>query len=316
MSIPAAPEDETARFDDPDAVVSRSSWQFFPDGLLVFERVLGPSEPARLLVCFPEFCPDHACTCRGVLLRAVAHEVDSPPVGHESLRRLFDDGEARFFQIDLDFGFVDWPRGEDQRPPLEEEWLMFLRTHVDGVLLDSLNARWVKAKDVKEDRGWRSIDWSKRDPEEMVVWEELFPEDRVDHFLLDDRIFFASEHYCRKPGCSCAEARLVFTEIKADGKYRDVGSVRLDLSRGTVFEREVPRRNAAIFEELWTAFQKRHAVGDRMAKHNRRVQVIAPNLLGSPTAQPPSPPPSHLKAGRNDSCPCGSGKKFKRCCGR
>lgn len=24
---------------------------------------------------------------------------------------------------------------------------------------------------------------------------------------------------------------------------------------------------------------------------------------------------SRVKAGRNDSCPCGSGKKFKRCCG-
>lgn len=23
----------------------------------------------------------------------------------------------------------------------------------------------------------------------------------------------------------------------------------------------------------------------------------------------------HTKAGRNDSCPCGSGKKFKKCCG-
>jgi len=304
-----------ASLDDAATVVSRSSWQFFPDGLLVFERVLGPSGPARALVCLPEFCPDHACTCRGVLLKAVAHEESSPPVDHEGLRRLFDEGEAKFFQIDLDFGFVDWPRGEAQYPPLEEEWLVFLRTHVDGVLLDTLNARWVKAKDVKEDRGWRSIDWSKRDPDAMVVWEELFPDDRVDHFLLDDRIFFASEHYCRKPGCSCAEARLVFTEIKADGKYRDIGSVRLDLSRGTEFEREVPRRNAATFEALWAAFQKRHAVGDRLAKHSRRVQAIAPNLSGPPTAQPPSPTPSPPKAGRNDSCPCGSGKKFKRCCG-
>jgi uncharacterized protein YecA (UPF0149 family) len=26
--------------------------------------------------------------------------------------------------------------------------------------------------------------------------------------------------------------------------------------------------------------------------------------------------PSGARAGRNDPCPCGSGKKFKRCCGR
>lgn len=301
-----------ASLDDEATVVSRASWQFFPNGLLVFERVLSPSGPSRLLVCFPEFCTHPACTCREVSLKTVALELAAPPDSYEDLRQLLDEGEARFFQIDLDFGLIGPIPGKDQRPPLEEEWLAFLRTHVDGVLLDSLNASWVKAKGVKEDRGWRSIDWSKRDPHQMVVWEELFPEDRVDHFLLDDRIFFASEHYCRKPGCSCAEVRLVFTEIEVGGKYRDIGSVRLDLSRGTEFEREVPRRNASTFEALWAAFQKRHAVGGRLAKHSRRVQAIAPSLSSPP---PPSPTPSPPKAGRNDPCPCGSGKKFKRCCG-
>lgn len=31
------------------------------------------------------------------------------------------------------------------------------------------------------------------------------------------------------------------------------------------------------------------------------------------TPAPPPPPPA-VRAGRNDPCPCGSGKKFKRCC--
>jgi hypothetical protein len=31
---------------------------------------------------------------------------------------------------------------------------------------------------------------------------------------------------------------------------------------------------------------------------------------------PPSPPSPAAKAGRNDPCPCGSGTKFKHCCGR
>jgi preprotein translocase subunit SecA len=29
-----------------------------------------------------------------------------------------------------------------------------------------------------------------------------------------------------------------------------------------------------------------------------------------------APEPSPLKVGRNDPCPCGSGKKFKNCCGK
>jgi len=29
-----------------------------------------------------------------------------------------------------------------------------------------------------------------------------------------------------------------------------------------------------------------------------------------------SPKPSAVKVGRNEPCPCGSGKKYKRCCGK
>ncbi|MGN6642071.1 MAG: SEC-C metal-binding domain-containing protein [Verrucomicrobiota bacterium] len=44
--------------------------------------------------------------------------------------------------------------------------------------------------------------------------------------------------------------------------------------------------------------------------------------FGSATADdtapdaPPSPFIPSPKVGRNEQCPCGSGKKFKRCCGR
>ena len=31
---------------------------------------------------------------------------------------------------------------------------------------------------------------------------------------------------------------------------------------------------------------------------------------------PPKPKKSKKKAGRNDPCPCGSGKKYKKCCGK
>jgi preprotein translocase subunit SecA len=31
---------------------------------------------------------------------------------------------------------------------------------------------------------------------------------------------------------------------------------------------------------------------------------------------PPEPERASTKVGRNDPCPCGSGKKFKKCCGK
>ena len=42
-------------------------------------------------------------------------------------------------------------------------------------------------------------------------------------------------------------------------------------------------------------------------------RVIA-EVLGEPAAETPEATQS-TKVGRNDPCPCGSGKKYKRCCG-
>jgi preprotein translocase subunit SecA len=35
-----------------------------------------------------------------------------------------------------------------------------------------------------------------------------------------------------------------------------------------------------------------------------------------PKAGKPAPIKQALKVGRNDPCPCGSGKKYKKCCGK
>jgi len=54
------------------------------------------------------------------------------------------------------------------------------------------------------------------------------------------------------------------------------------------------------------------------------IESMAAGLLGAyryfrhqerPYAGTHSPEPRHAKIGRNDPCPCGSGKKYKRCCG-
>ena len=51
----------------------------------------------------------------------------------------------------------------------------------------------------------------------------------------------------------------------------------------------------------------------------RRVQVATPTMAGGPKAQPTPPPKKPVvrgtKVGPNDPCPCGSGRKYKKCCG-
>jgi uncharacterized protein YecA (UPF0149 family) len=46
---------------------------------------------------------------------------------------------------------------------------------------------------------------------------------------------------------------------------------------------------------------------EAVAKRNNRPQLVPNYVAESPYIAPPKP-------GRNDACPCGSGKKYKKCC--
>ena len=45
-------------------------------------------------------------------------------------------------------------------------------------------------------------------------------------------------------------------------------------------------------------------------------QQEAPKKMSTNDGEAPAPVKADRKVGRNDPCPCGSGKKYKNCCGR
>jgi hypothetical protein len=49
--------------------------------------------------------------------------------------------------------------------------------------------------------------------------------------------------------------------------------------------------------------------------HEQQGRLQEARLLAASVRSTTFPPPSELKVGRNEPCPCGSGKKFKKCCG-
>ncbi|MGL4344232.1 MAG: SEC-C metal-binding domain-containing protein, partial [Cellulosilyticaceae bacterium] len=69
-----------------------------------------------------------------------------------------------------------------------------------------------------------------------------------------------------------------------------------------------------IQEETTKAlFHVRIAV-NREIKRERVAQPIATNHQD--TSMGPQPKVKQEKPNRNDACPCGSGKKYKQCCGK
>jgi len=68
--------------------------------------------------------------------------------------------------------------------------------------------------------------------------------------------------------------------------------------------REFVHREVEQFEK-----PKEQATGEPSASYEPSSSAPASRAAGSSAA-------SHSEAGRNDPCPCGSGKKYKKCCGK
>jgi len=62
------------------------------------------------------------------------------------------------------------------------------------------------------------------------------------------------------------------------------------------------------------AFEMRQALENSAAHFQRQVQDGGTS--GAGVAPAPTLASRGTKVGRNDPCPCGSGRKFKKCCGR
>jgi SEC-C motif-containing protein len=65
-------------------------------------------------------------------------------------------------------------------------------------------------------------------------------------------------------------------------------------------------------------FVARFRIGNQQRIHHELADFTRENgrwICAGGTMDPKAPPVRVVKAGRNDPCPCGSGKKYKKCCG-
>ena len=98
-------------------------------------------------------------------------------------------------------------------------------------------------------------------------------------------------------------------EYRSDALFAYALSVRAEISRGrikTLFRR---------IEDLAGGFETEEyeivklALDERLMMHGHKPVFFADE------DEEPAPQSGPVKVGRNDPCPCGSGKKFKKCCG-
>ncbi len=143
---------------------------------------------------------------------------------------------------------------------------------------------------------------------------------RVEQFLLLRAIdtkwkdhLYAMDHLMRGIGLRGYGQRDPLVEYKREAfeLFEELMAAIRDEITEFIFKLRVEQEDVDSYKGVW---QVEREVHDRF-EVMRRVQQAAVESSKAPEGKP-EPIRVGVKVGRNDPCPCGSGKKFKKCCGR
>jgi hypothetical protein len=288
------------------------------DGLF---ELPGP-EPAWL---WAHTCSMPDCECRSALLVVGSHDREALLEQARRVDAAWRDGEryadvaaalegVEVFHIDLDTvlassATLDAALLLDDHPRIRA-----IVERLDGEVLEALGRLWYRGKGlpdpIAQHRAARELVVPGFKPGQMVAHDEVLGGVRDDVYEIEGRLHQVLDLHCAKPDCSCGEVLLDIQTVNPRGGPH-LGHVRIEGSGAVTAEPN--SRHPQRFAEVWAAFQKRHPrYRDWLARRGALVQEVAARIMPE-TRAPRST--AHPKVGRNDPCPCGSGKKHKKCCG-
>ncbi len=171
-------------------------------------------------------------------------------------------------------------------------------------------------------------------PGELVPWMNLWQAPRFELLERSGQYWLCMDNHCIMPGCTCADTLIDFLRYDSkSGVAKDgIGPVIVKPNGDWTIQ---PKKGdgAQALRELWSTLSERwHNVPKELERRRERLRTElgplalrmsqqAPALESNTLdrdAMPPmasSLPQSGTSTSRNAPCPCGSGRKYKRCCG-
>lgn len=148
----------------------------------------------------------------------------------------------------------------------------------------------------------------------MVAYFDVFPFAKGIEFSHEQADWLADDQYCCNPKCSCEEAVLLFIRLPekvGQEALRPTLSISYQYRDGKVTRLEPVGDPSYSEQSLLESLKKTRADLDSLlAQRQSLLRRLCRRSLKKQTIHSPT-----FKIGRNDPCPCGSGKKWKRCCG-
>lgn len=148
----------------------------------------------------------------------------------------------------------------------------------------------------------------------VIGYHEILPSAETWSYEDDENYYLILDQYCLDPGCPCTEAVLMVVPwINDEMKRDDEMVIRFDYQKNSWEMQDSPFNKQyhldSLFPEIMKSIpdltgqlKKRHDILKKIYNRYKEEKNISSENI------------KKTKIGRNDPCPCGSGKKYKKCC--
>lgn len=279
-------------------------------GPLTLWKVQRDDGTAEGTLVYSRMCSNPECPCQEIQLQGRPLEIT------KTGRIIAGTGITFRAAFDLSTGELAPP--EDHKDEPIPEWIA---SELTGRKLEDLRERRERYRRSLQSRErWRDL--PRRELEEMTSgsmtgYFEVFPDDWDLLAGLDGKSFWALDNYCMNPYCRCRDIWIQFSDSTTGEEF---GAARVERGKW----KKATFEGSADMPRLWRGFiakkEMQQALRQRYSEMRRVAAALGQTLdrsresqLSKQRAETES---SVRKVGRNQPCPCGSGRKYKRCCGR
>jgi hypothetical protein len=150
----------------------------------------------------------------------------------------------------------------------------------------------------------------------MVGYYEILPYAKPVEFTLGAQTWLLDDQHCVRANCSCQEAALSFFELRHSAQHSGIASeptlcMRYAYDAGQIEPLSGAKGGRWSGQDFVDALREVLPDLDSvLAKRQALLRRLYRCVLSRKTIRLQTPKP-----GRNELCPCGSGKKYKKCCG-
>ena len=132
---------------------------------------------------------------------------------------------------------------------------------------------------------------------------------------------FVDDQYCIDPVCECEAVNLIFIKANEETKIgHDIFTNRVSFENEIEIVDHVDRYTKEDIIKIYDYWLKSDPqVMDVLESRYRTMKLLGQSLVERHISKNLSGHTAGVgqkKIGRNDPCPCGSGKKYKKCCGK